>query len=78
MILMAYYLGGLQPDEAPSTAFARALNYRDVAGLCGAFAQVLTTGDAADLTARAQRAYRRLFARWAVDSNASPAAKIEG
>jgi hypothetical protein len=77
VILFAYYLGGLQPDQALPTAIARALNYQDLRGLCEALVRELTTGDAADLTARAQQAYGRLFAGWGLDSNASPAAKTE-
>jgi hypothetical protein len=69
-ILLAYYVGGLKPQEAVLTGYARALNYqsttptesRDV------LKDALSKGDP-DLEKRIQEAELRLYAQVGIDAN---------
>ena len=63
-ILLAYYLGGLRPENPPSNLGAA--HARASAGELGR-----------DWMMRVQQAYQRLFVHWGLEPNASPDARIE-
>jgi hypothetical protein len=68
-IVLAYYLGGLKPDEEdPGEAQARALNYesRDE------YLEALFKGEIPEINKRYKNAARRLFAQVGLDFNRSP------
>jgi hypothetical protein len=68
-ILLAYYVGGLKPDdEDPSEAEAISLNYesRD------AYLEALFKGEKTEINKRFKNAARHLFAKVGVDFDRSP------
>ena len=72
-IVLAYYVGGLKPNECPFEGFARALKYRNLNGLCGALTRVLKTGKASDMRKRHDSANRQLFAQFQCDRSSQEA-----
>jgi hypothetical protein len=84
-ILLAYYLGGLRPDNPPTNlgaAHARALGFPDEQSLLEESVRILEVVVATGKFGRAwmmrvQQAYQRLFAHWGLEPNASWDARIE-
>ena len=64
LVALAYYIGDLKPNEPLFEGFARALEYRNLNGLCRALTRVLKTGNASDMRKRHDSANRQLFARF--------------
>jgi hypothetical protein len=58
-IVLAYYLGNLQPHEHPSDAEARALQYPS----CQDYLEALFEKDKSEIRTRLKKAYGRLFAQ---------------
>ena len=84
-ILLAYYLGGLRPDNPPTNlgaAHARALGFPDEQSLLKESVRTLEvavrTGEfGRDWMMRFQQAYQRLLAHWGLEPNVSGDAWIE-
>jgi hypothetical protein len=67
-IVLGYYVGGLQPDEDPGEAEARALNYESRDD----YLQALFDGEKLEISNRFKEAYRRLFAQVGLNFDRSP------
>jgi hypothetical protein len=67
-IVLAYYVGGLQPDEDPGEAEARALNYESRDD----YLQALFDEDKLEISNRFKGAYRRLFTQVGLNFDRSP------
>jgi hypothetical protein len=68
-ILLAYYVGGLKPnDEDPGEAEARSLNYESR----NAYLKALFQGEKTEINKRFKNAARRLFAQVGADFDRSP------
>lgn len=66
--VLAYYVGGLKPDEDPGEAAARALNYES----SDDYVQALFDGDIPEISQRFNDAARRLFAQAGLDFDRGP------
>ena len=80
-ILLAYYLGGLRPENPPSNlgaALARAFGSPDEQSLLEESVRILAAGELGrDWMMRVQQAYQRLLAHWGLEPNVSGDAWIE-
>jgi hypothetical protein len=67
IVLLAYHLGDLQRDKSLLDAYGRALNYKNMEGICGAIASALRRESLAQFQFRRNRALRALSQRFHFD-----------
>jgi hypothetical protein len=71
-IVLAFYVGGLKPDESPDDAYARALKYQSTQELITA-TENLQESDLIELNKRIREAELRLYAQVGIDAERAPA-----